>query len=204
MEFVIATKNKHKVIEFKRILAPLGINAISQDEAGICADIIEDGKTFAENAEKKAKTICDAGNCIAVADDSGICIDAFGGAPGIYSSRFLGEDTPYTEKNAIILDRLKDVKEEDRGARYVCAICCVFPNGDIITANGVFEGKIGFEAKGINGFGYDPIFYVGDKSISEIPEEEKDKISHRGKALNEFVKKLNDYINKQGETNVNE
>ena len=202
MKFVIATKNKHKVIEFKRILEPLGIDAISQEEAGISAEVIEDGNSFAENAEKKARTISLAGNCIAVADDSGICIDAFGGAPGIYSSRFLGEDTPYTEKNAIILDRLKDVRESERGARYVCAICCVFPNGDIITASGVFEGRIGYEAKGINGFGYDPIFYVGDKSISEISEEEKDKMSHRGKALNEFVQKLNDYINKQGESNV--
>ena len=203
MKFVIATKNKHKVIEFKRILEPLGIEAVSQEEAGISADVIEDGNSFSENAEKKARTISCAGDCIAVADDSGICIDAFDGGPGIYSSRFLGEDTPYVEKNAIILDRLKDVKEKDRGARYVCAICCVFPNGDVITANGVFEGRIGYEAKGINGFGYDPIFYVGDKSISEISEEEKDKISHRGKALSEFVQKLNDYITKQGETNVN-
>ena len=203
MKFVIATKNKHKVTEFKRILAPLGLEAISQEEACIFADVVEDGNSFSENAEKKAKAVSRAGNCIAVADDSGICIDAFDGGPGIYSSRFLGEDTPYIEKNAIILDKLKDVEEKNRGARYICAICCVFPNGDIITANGVFEGRIGYEAKGINGFGYDPIFYVGDKSISEIPEEEKDKISHRGKALKEFIQKLNDYMDKQGEANVN-
>lgn len=196
MKFVIATKNKHKLIEFERILKPLGINVISQYDAGIDVEIIENGSSFAENAEIKASAVSHAGNCIAVADDSGLCIDAFDGAPGIFSSRFLGEDTPYDIKNSIVLDRLKDVDDEGRGARYVCSICCIFPNGDKITSNGIFEGKIGYEAKGDNGFGYDPIFYVGDKSVSEISDEEKDKISHRGKALNDFVVKLKDYLNK--------
>ncbi len=196
MKFVIATKNKHKLIEFERILKPLGIDVISQEDAKIDVEIIENGSSFAENAEIKASAVSRAGNCIAVADDSGLCIDAFDGAPGIFSSRFLGEDTPYDIKNSIVLDRLKDVPDQDRGARYVCSICCIFPNGDKITSSGVFEGKIGYEAKGENGFGYDPIFYVGDKSVSEIPDEEKDKISHRGKALNEFVIKLKDYLNK--------
>lgn len=197
MRFIIATRNNHKVTEFRRILEPLGIDVLSQIEAGIDADVVEDGTTFAENAEKKASAVCKAGNCIAIADDSGICIDAFGGAPGIYSSRFLGEDTPYTEKNAIILDRLKDVEKEDRGARYVCSICCIFPNGDTIKTEGIFEGWIGYDARGDHGFGYDPIFYVGDKSISEISDEEKDKISHRGQALNKFVIELKKYLDKQ-------
>lgn len=196
MTFIIATHNKHKVIEFRRILEPLGISVISQDEAGIDVEIIEDGTTFSENAEKKARTVSDAGNCIAIADDSGICIDAFDGAPGIYSARFLGEDTPYTEKNAIILDRLKDVPDEKRTARYVCAICCVFPNGDVISTEGICEGKMGYEPKGSNGFGYDPIFYYGSSSLAEISDEEKDKISHRGVALRKFVSELKKYLDK--------
>jgi len=195
LKFVIATHNKHKVIEFKRILEPLGIDVISQNEANIDIDVEENGKTFLENAQIKASAVTNAGNCVAIADDSGICIDAFDGAPGIYSARFLGEDTPYTEKNAIILDRLKDVPEDKRTARYVCAICCVFPNGDVITTEGICEGKMGYEAKGSNGFGYDPIFMVGDKSIAEISDSEKDKISHRGIALKELAKKLSEYLN---------
>ena len=197
MRFIIATRNNHKVTEFRRILEPLGIEVLSQTEAGIDADVVEDGTTFAENAEKKARAVCAAGNCIAIADDSGICIDAFDGAPGIYSSRFLGEDTPYTEKNAIILERLKDVKKKDRGAHYVCSICCIFPNGDTIKTEGIFKGWMGYEAKGDHGFGYDPIFYVGDRSISEISDEEKDKISHRGQALNKFVIELKKYLDKK-------
>lgn len=196
LKIVIATHNNHKVIEFKRILEPLGVEVLSQKEANIDVDVIENGTTFAENAKIKAQAVCDAGNCIAIADDSGICIDAFDGAPGIYSARFLGENTPYTEKNAIILDRLKDTPENKRGARYVCAICCVFPNGDVITTEGICEGKMGYEAKGSNGFGYDPIFMVGDKSIAEISDAEKDKISHRGIALKKFVIKFSEYLNK--------
>ncbi len=197
MTFIIATHNKHKVTEFRRILEPLGISVVSQSEAGIDADIVEDGTTFAENAEKKARAVSEAGNCVAIADDSGICIDAFGGAPGIYSARFLGEDTPYTEKNAIVLNRLKDVPDEERTARYVCAICCIFPNGDIISTEGVCEGKMGYEPKGSNGFGYDPIFVYGDKSLAQISDEEKDRISHRGVALKKFVIELKKYLDKQ-------
>ena len=196
MKFVIATHNSHKVIEFKRILEPLGVEVLSQKEAEINVDVEENGTTFLENAKIKAEAVCKEGNCVAIADDSGICIDAFDGAPGIYSARFLGEDTPYTEKNAIILENLKDTPDDKRGARYVCAICCVFPNGDVINTEGVCEGKMGYEAKGSNGFGYDPIFMVGDKSIAEISDEEKDKISHRGIALKKFVKELSKYLNK--------
>jgi len=194
LKFVIATHNKHKVIEFKRILEPLGIDVISQNEANIDIDVEENGKTFLENAQIKASAVTNAGNCVAIADDSGICIDAFDGAPGIYSARFLGEDTPYTEKNAIILDRLKDVPEDKRTARYVCAICCVFPNGDIISARGECEGAIGYEKKGESGFGYDPLFMVNGKSFAEMNAEEKDKLSHRGKALNLLSEQLKNYI----------
>ena len=194
MKFVIATHNKHKVIEFKRILEPLGIEVVSQGEAGIQVDVIENGTTFAENSKIKAEAVCKAGNCVAIADDSGICIDAFDGGPGVYSARFLGEDTPYTEKNAIILDRLKNVADEERTARYVCAISCIFPNGDAIYTEGVCEGKIGYEPKGQNGFGYDPIFYIGETSLAQITDEEKDKISHRGIALVKFVEQLKEYL----------
>lgn len=194
MKIIIATHNKHKVVEFKRILEPMGFEVLSQSEANIDVDIVEDGKTFAENSFKKAEAVKNAANCISIADDSGICIDAFNGEPGIYSARFLGEDTPYTTKNAIVLDRMKSVSEENRGARYVCAISCIFPNGDTIAAEGICEGKIGYEPSGSNGFGYDPIFYVGEKSMAQMTDEEKDSISHRGVALREFVIKLTDYL----------
>ena len=194
LKFVIATHNNHKVTEFKRILEPLSIEVMSQKDAGIDVEVIEDGTTFAQNAQIKAQAVSKAANCVAIADDSGICIDAFDGGPGIYSARFLGEDTPYTEKNAIILDRLKDVPVEKRGARYVCAICCVFPNGDVISTEGICEGKIGYQPKGQNGFGYDPIFMVGDLTLAEITDGEKDKISHRGVALKKFVKELKMYL----------
>lgn len=194
MKFLIATHNNHKVTEFKRILEPLGVEVISQKEAGFDVEVVEDGTTFAENAKLKAESVSRAGNCVAIADDSGICIDAFDGGPGIYSSRFLGEDTPYTEKNAIILDRLKDVPDEKRTARYVCAICCIFPNGDVIETEGRCEGKMGYESKGGNGFGYDPIFMVDDRSLAEISDAEKDEISHRGIALKKFVEELKSYL----------
>lgn len=197
MKIIIATHNKHKVTEFRRILEPLGFDVLSQTEAGIDIEIVEDGTTFRENAEKKARAVSNAGKCIAIADDSGICIDAFDGAPGIYSARFLGEDTPYIEKNAIILDRLKEVADKDRTARYVCAICCIFPNGDVINTEGICEGKMGYIAKGANGFGYDPIFFVGDKSMAELSDNEKDEISHRGVALRKFVIELKKYLDKK-------
>ena len=194
LKFVIATHNNHKVTEFKRILEPLGVEVLSQNEAGIDVEVDETGTTFAENAKLKALSVSRVGNCVAIADDSGICIDAFDGGPGIYSSRFLGENTPYTEKNTIILDRLKDVPDEKRTARYVCAICCIFPNGDIIETEGRCEGKMGYEAKGGNGFGYDPIFMVDDRSLAEISDAEKDEISHRGVALKKFVSELKSYL----------
>ncbi len=194
MKFVIATHNNHKVTEFKRILEPLGVEVVSQNEAGIDVEVVETGTTFAENAKLKAESVSRVGNCVAIADDSGICIDAFDGGPGIYSSRFLGEDTPYTEKNAIILDRLRDVPDEKRTARYVCAICCIFPNGDIIETEGKCEGKMGYEPKGGNGFGYDPIFMVDDRSLAQVSDAEKDEISHRGVALKKFVEELKSYL----------
>ncbi len=194
LKFVIATHNNHKVTEFKRILEPLGVEVVSQRDAGLDVEVVENGASFAENAKLKAESVSRVGNCVAIADDSGICIDAFDGGPGIYSSRFLGEDTPYTEKNAIILDRLKDVPDEKRTARYVCAICCIFPNGDVIETEGRCEGKMGYESKGGNGFGYDPIFMVDDRSLAEISDAEKDEISHRGVALKKFVEELKSYL----------
>ena len=202
MKFLIATHNSHKITEFKRILEPLSIEVLTPKDLDINIDVVEDGTTFSENAKIKAKAFCKESNCVSVADDSGICIDAFDGGPGIYSARFLGEDTPYTEKNAIILDRLKDTPDKKRTARYVCAICCVFPNGDVISTEGVCEGKIGYSPKGNNGFGYDPIFTVGDMSMAEMSDADKDKISHRGIALEKFVSKLKNYIENKGKDEI--
>ena len=194
MKIIIASQNKHKIIEFKRILKEFDVEVISQGEANIEVHAEETGTSFRENAFLKAKAVCDVSNLITIADDSGICIDAFNGEPGIYSSRYLGEDTPYDIKNQIILDKLSDVKEGNRGAQYVCAICCVFPNGDKIEVESKCEGKIGYKSQGVNGFGYDPIFVVNNKSFAEISDEEKDKVSHRGQALRAFEAEFSKYI----------
>lgn len=182
----VASKNQGKLKEFKRILEPLGFVVQSMAEAGITEDIIEDGKTFADNAVIKAMVIHRLTGGYAIADDSGLCIDALDGAPGVYSARFLGEDTPYTIKNAKVIEMLKDVPPEKRTARFVSAIAYVTAEGTCQVYEGICEGHIGFEARGERGFGYDPIFMVGDRSYSELTDAEKDSVSHRGKALAAF------------------
>ena len=198
-EIVLASRNKKKIAELQSLLDESlagKVKILSLSDIGFDGEIDEFGDSFEVNSLIKAAVPARLGY-IGVADDSGLCVDALGGAPGIYSARFLGEDTPYTEKNAIVLNRLKDVPDEQRTARYVCAICCIFPNEDIISTEGVCEGKMGYEPKGSNGFGYDPIFVYGDKSLAEISDEEKDKISHRGIALKKFVVELKKYLDKQ-------
>jgi XTP/dITP diphosphohydrolase len=155
-------------------------------------EIIENGKTFEENAIIKARTICNLTGQMVLADDSGLEVDALDKAPGIYSARYLGEDTPYTVKNNHIIDLLKDVTGTDRSARFVCVIACAFPDGRDITCRGVVEGQIGYEEKGEHGFGYDPIFYVPELgcTTAELVPEEKNKISHRGRALTAMYDKL--------------
>lgn len=185
MRIIFATGNKDKMKEIRAILADLGMEIVSMKEAGLAPDIVEDGATFEENAEIKARAI--AGMCrdIVLADDSGLEIDALGGEPGIYSARYMGEDTSYRVKNKNLIDRLEGVPDEKRTARFVCAIAAVFPDGSSEVVRGTIEGRIGYEERGKNGFGYDPIFIAPEYgcTTAELSEEQKNRISHRGKAL---------------------
>lgn len=189
MELIIATHNKNKVREFQRILAPLDVKV----SAAKLPEVDETGKTFAENAYIKATSACRATGMAAVADDSGLSVDALGGAPGVYSARYAGDGATDEDRINKLLQNLKNVPANSRTAKFVCSICCVFPNGDKITAQGECSGKIAFEPRGSDGFGYDPVFLVGDSTFSEISGEEKDKISHRGKVLRIFAEKLKKY-----------
>ena len=191
-KLVAATHNKGKLREFSRILEPLGIELIAVP-AGIMETIEENGDTFAENALIKARAVFKATGLAAMADDSGLCIDALNGEPGVKSARFMGEDTPYEVKNAAIIEKLKGIPENERTARFKCAIAVVSEGGERVF-EGSFEGRIGHEARGENGFGYDPIFYVGDISSSEMSAEQKDSMSHRGKALRAMAKEINSII----------
>lgn len=189
---VFATKNKGKIKEINAILADMEVNVVSMEEAGITLDVVEDGKTFEENAMKKALQVMEACGKITLSDDSGLEIDAMGKAPGVYSARFMGEDTPYPERFRAIFETLEGVPEEKRTARFVSCIAAAFPDGRRITSYDTVEGVIGWEAKGENGFGYDPIFYVPEKGkyMAELSPEEKNAISHRGKALRKMKELL--------------
>ena len=191
---IFATGNAGKMREIREILADMDMEVLSMKEAGVEADIVEDGTTFEENAVIKAKAVACmleelSGNgledVIVLADDSGLEIDALNKEPGIYSARYLGEDTPYSVKSANLIERLAGVPDEERSARFVCAIAAVMPNREIVTTQGVIEGRIDYEEKGNNGFGYDPIFYVPEygRTTAQLTEDEKNRISHRGKAL---------------------
>lgn len=170
------------------ILGDLDLEILSLKDIGLTVDIIEDGATFEENAIIKAKTIMEYTGEIVMADDSGLEIDALNKKPGVHSSRFLGEDTSYDIKNQYIIDKLKDVQWEGRTSRFVCAIACVSPNGEVVTKKGIMEGYIGYEMKGDNGFGYDPIFWLPEynSTSAELMPEQKNKESHRAKALGAF------------------
>lgn len=189
--FLIATHNMKKRDELCRILAPLEIEVKTAEQAGVViSDVDETGETFYENALLKAQSGCRESGMPCVADDSGLAVDYLAGAPGVYSARFAGEHGNDDKNNAKLLKLLADVPLEERTARFVSVVCCVFPNGDIISARGECKGYIAFEKKGNAGFGYDPIFMVGDKSFAELTPEEKDALSHRGKALNLLSEKL--------------
>lgn len=195
MKFIIATNNAEKLVELERILAPLGIDAVSPKDAGISLDDVEEtGTTFKENSYIKASAACEKTGLPAIADDSGICVDALDGAPGIYSARFAGEEASDDDKNNLILEKLKDVPENERGAHYTCAVTCVFPNKDIIRVEGKCFGKIAYEPDGDGGFGYDPIFLYNGVSFGKVSAEEKDKVSHRGNALRMFKDELIKYL----------
>lgn len=195
---IFATGNRGKMREIKKILSGLCLEGeeteiLSMEEAGINLDIIESGSTFEENAVIKAKAVAEcAPNSIVMADDSGLEIDYLNKEPGIYSARYLGEDTSYHMKNADLIRRLEGVGDELRTARFVCAIAAVLPDGRLLTHRGVIEGRIDYQERGKNGFGYDPIFYVPEykKTAAELSDEEKNEISHRGKALRAVRKQL--------------
>lgn len=196
---IFATGNEGKMKEIRMILGDLDIPVVSMKEAGISADIEEDGTTFEENALIKAKTICEMTGELVLADDSGLEIDALNGEPGVYSARYMGEETSYHIKNANLVQRLEGVADEKRTARFVCAMAAAFPDGNTITTRGTIEGRIGYEERGENGFGYDPIFYLPEYgcSTAELSLEKKNELSHRGKALRAIREKLKDYLNIQ-------
>lgn len=188
-KIIFATGNEGKMKEVRMILTDLQIPVLSMKEAGIATDIDENGTTFEENAVIKAKAVaaCAAKNenIVVLSDDSGLEIDYLNKEPGIYSARYMGEDTSYTIKNANLIERLQGVPDEKRTARFVCAIAAAMPDGTSLVTRGTIEGRIGYEERGENGFGYDPIFYLPEYQCysAELDPEEKNKISHRGKAL---------------------
>ncbi len=190
-KLIFATGNEGKMKEIRMILGDLDYEILSMKEAGIDVDIVEDGKTFEENAIIKATEISKIAGCVVLADDSGLEVDAMDKMPGIYSARYLGEDTPYSIKNQTIIDNLAGLPDEKRTARFVCVIAAAFPDGNVVTKRGTIEGIIGYEERGENGFGYDPIFFVPEygKTTAELSPEEKNAISHRGKAL-EMIKEV--------------
>lgn len=183
-EFIIATNNKHKVVEIERILGPLGVTAVTAGERGIdLGEVVEDGDTFARNAYIKAKHAFDLCHCPVIADDSGLCVDALGGRPGVYSARYGGHDASYLVKISMLLDEMRDVPDEQRTAHFSCAVCCILDEDTVIAVEGRCEGMIAHAPSGDGGFGYDPIFTVGGVSFASLSGEEKDRYSHRGSAL---------------------
>lgn len=189
---VFATGNQGKVKEIQEILADTGMEVLSMKEAGIETDIEENGSTYEENALIKARAVAKYTDAIVMADDSGLEIDWLNKEPGIYSARYMGEETSYKIKNRNLIDRLEGVPDEKRTARFVCAVAAVWPDGEELTTRGVIEGRIGYEEKGGNGFGYDPIFYVPEfgKTTAQLSPEEKNLVSHRGRALEAMKKEL--------------
>ena len=185
LQIIFATGNKDKLREVREIMKDMDVEVVSMKEEGILVDIVEDGTSFEENATIKARTIAEHTDAIVLADDSGLEVDYLNKEPGIYSARYMGEDTSYTIKNQAILDRLEGTTKEQRTARFVCAIAAVLPDKKVLVTRQTMEGTIGFQADGENGFGYDPIFVPDgyDCSSAAISAEEKNKISHRGKAL---------------------
>lgn len=193
---IFATGNQEKMKEIKAILYGLDAELLSLKEAGINIDVEENGTSFEENAAIKAEAIRDLTGALVLADDSGLEVDYIGKEPGIYSARYMGRDTSYHEKNRNIIERLRDAKGAERSARFVCAIAAAFPDGRTEVARGTIEGVIGYEEKGTNGFGYDPIVYVPEYGMTtgEMDRELKNQISHRGEALRKICPVLEAYL----------
>ena len=192
---VFATGNAGKIREINGIMSDTGMEVVSMKDAGIRMDIEENGSTYEDNALIKARAVASMTKDIVMADDSGLEIDYLNKEPGVYSARYLGEDTSYRIKNADLIQRLEGVPDDQRTARFVCAIAAVLPNGRELTVRAAIEGRIGYEEKGENGFGYDPIFYVPEfrKTTAELTEAEKNEVSHRGKALRLIKEELRGY-----------
>ena len=190
MKLILASNNAHKLVEIRAILGSEFDEILSMREAGILHETVEDGSTFLENAEKKAREIMEISGCCALADDSGLCVEALGGAPGIYSARYAGEHGDDKANNRKLLRELEGV--EDRRAHFACAMVLVRPDGSVVRAEGRMDGVIAFEESGENGFGYDPLFYLPERGCTnaQLRPEEKNAISHRAKALHALVKKL--------------
>ena len=197
MRFVLASNNAKKLVEMREILGELGIEVISQAEAGIATSPDETGVTFEENSLIKAEAACKASGLPALADDSGLVVDALGGEPGVYSARYGGEDLSDRQRFELLLSNMEGI--ENRSARFVSCVSVVFPNGDRITAEGTCEGTIMHAPAGDGGFGYDPVFFSSDlkKSMAEMTHEEKNSISHRGNAMRKFAPMLREYMNKE-------
>ena len=195
-KFVLATHNPGKLKEMGAILAQFGVEVVSPRDLGLTVDVEETGTTFAENAMLKAKAICAAAKLPAIADDSGLCVDALNGGPGVYSARYGGEGLDDKGRYMLLLNSLRG--QSTRTAHFTCAIACAFPNGDTLTAEGRCDGTIAYAPMGEGGFGYDPVFFVPElkKTFGQLTAEEKSAISHRGRALERFIGKLETYLKK--------
>ena len=196
MKFVLATHNPGKLREMSDILSRFGVEVVSPGDLGIAVEVEETGTTFAENAMLKARAICQAAGLPAIADDSGLCVDALNGAPGVYSARYGGEGLDDRGRYLLLLNNLRGMPT--RAAHFACAIACAFPNGDTLTAEGRCDGTIAYAPLGEGGFGYDPVFFVPEKAktFGQLTAEEKSAISHRGRALADFAGKLETYLKK--------
>ena len=196
MKLVLASKNAHKLVEMKDILSQLGVEVVLESEAGVDVDVEETGATFEENAYLKAHAVMEASGLPAIADDSGLCVDALNGAPGVYSARYGGPELDDAGRYKLLLENMRG--QLDRRCKFVSAICCCFPNGDKVEARGECAGTLAYAPKGADGFGYDPIFFVPGlkKTFAELSPEEKNAISHRGNALKAFREKLETYLKK--------
>ena len=196
MKLVLASKNAHKLVELKDILSQLGVEVVLESEVGVDVDVEETGATFEENAYLKAHAVMEASGLPAIADDSGLCVDALNGAPGVYSARYGGPGLDDAGRYKLLLENMRG--QLDRRCKFVSAICCCFPNGDRVEARGECAGTLAYAPKGADGFGYDPVFFVPGlkKTFAELSPEEKNAISHRGNALKAFREKLETYLKK--------
>ena len=194
MKFILASQNQHKLVEMQNILSAHGVEVVLQSELGLHVEVEETGATFAENAMLKAKAVMAASGLPGIADDSGVCVDALSGAPGVYSARYGGPELDDVGRYRLLLENMRGAR--DRTAHFTSAIACVFPNGDTIEAEGICPGMIAYAPQGDGGFGYDPVFFLPQlrKTYAQLTPEEKAAVSHRGKALEVFDQKLREYL----------